>query len=263
MADIKFRDTAHRDFFLENMMKCRVNDCYHRAFFYVMGIASETRANINQMFNFKEDCIEPEGMHGGWQTSGTVKVCHLAFNLWKLSSCASKRLRTELFLGGSAMAYHIEEKKSIRIIGIRIPLVEDAEENMRNVPAFWKKAVLDGSISKLAELSNKNPDGILGVSVYNNPEDIYYYIAVSSNIPVPEGMVEYMIPEGMWVVFENDGVFKEDVQSVFRRFLTEFLPFSGYEYAGLPDVEIYPVCKGQPSKGHSEVWIAIKKAKEI
>ena len=25
MADIKFRDTAHRDFFLENMMKCRVN----------------------------------------------------------------------------------------------------------------------------------------------------------------------------------------------------------------------------------------------
>ena len=168
-----------------------------------------------------------------------------------------------IVLGGSAMAYHIEEKKSIRIIGIRIPLVEDAEENMRNVPAFWKKAVLDGSISKLAELSNKNPDGILGVSVYNNPEDIYYYIAVSSNIPVPEGMVEYMIPEGMWVVFENDGVFKEDVQSVFRRFLTEFLPFSGYEYAGLPDVEIYPVCKGQPSKGHSEVWIAIKKAKEI
>ena len=76
-------------------------------------------------------------------------------------------------------------------------------------------------------------------------------------------MVECIIPEGMWVVFENDGVFKEDVQSVFRRFLTEFLPFSGYEYAGLPDVEIYPVCKGQPSKGHSEVWIAIKKAKEI
>ena len=69
MADIKFRDTAHRDFFLENMMKSRVNDCYHRAFFYVMGIASETRANINQMFDFKTDCIVPEGMHGGWQTA--------------------------------------------------------------------------------------------------------------------------------------------------------------------------------------------------
>ena len=64
------------------MMKCRVNDCYHRAFFYVMGIAGETRRNINAMFDFKTDCIKPEGMHAGWQTSGTVKVCHLAFNLW-------------------------------------------------------------------------------------------------------------------------------------------------------------------------------------
>ena len=82
MSEIRFRNTAHRDFFLENMMKCRVNDCYHRAFFYVMGIAAETRANISQMFDFKTDCIVPEGMHGGWQTSGTVKVCRLAFNLW-------------------------------------------------------------------------------------------------------------------------------------------------------------------------------------
>ena len=78
MSNIRFRSAAHRDFFLEMMNKSKVNDCYHRAFFYVMGIAAETRANINQMFDFKTDCIEPEGMHGGWQTSGTVKVCHLA-----------------------------------------------------------------------------------------------------------------------------------------------------------------------------------------
>ena len=82
MSNIRFRSAAHRDFFLEMMNKSKVNDCYHRAFFYVMGIAAETRANINQMFDFKMGSIEPEGMHGGWQTSGTVKVCHLAFNLW-------------------------------------------------------------------------------------------------------------------------------------------------------------------------------------
>lgn len=82
MSEVRFRNSAHRDFFLEMMGKSRVNDCYHRAFFYVMGIASETRANISQMFDFKTDCIVPEGMRGGWQTSGTVKVCNLAFNLW-------------------------------------------------------------------------------------------------------------------------------------------------------------------------------------
>lgn len=82
MAEIKFSSKAHRDFFVEMMGKCRKNDTYHRAFFYVMGIAPETRANINRMFDFKNDWIMPEGMHGGWQTSGTVRVCQLAFNLW-------------------------------------------------------------------------------------------------------------------------------------------------------------------------------------
>lgn len=46
MSDIRFCSVAHCDFFPENMMKCKVNDCYHRVFFYVMGIASETRAII-------------------------------------------------------------------------------------------------------------------------------------------------------------------------------------------------------------------------
>ena len=80
--EIRFRNQAHRNFFLEMMSRSKVNDTYHRAFFYVMGISEETRANINQMFDFKTDCIKPEGMHGGRQTSGTVRVCHLAFNLW-------------------------------------------------------------------------------------------------------------------------------------------------------------------------------------
>lgn len=161
--------------------------------------------------------------------------------------------------GGNAMSYHIEEKKSIRIIGIRCPLVEDAEENMRNIPLFWEQAVTENRISEFAKYSNGNPDGILGVSVYHNPKDIYYYIAVSSDVEISGDMVEYIIPKATWVVFENDGIFKEDVQDVFRRFMTEFLPFSGFEYAELPDVEIYPIVQGKQRAGHSEVWFAIKK----
>ena len=42
MSQIIFKSKEHRDFFLEMMSKCKVNDCYHRAFFYVMGIAGET-----------------------------------------------------------------------------------------------------------------------------------------------------------------------------------------------------------------------------
>lgn len=82
MPDIKFCSTAHRNFFLENMMKCRVDDCCHRAFFYVMGIAEETRKNIGAVFDFRADCIIPEGRHGSWQTGSSARACNLAFNLW-------------------------------------------------------------------------------------------------------------------------------------------------------------------------------------
>jgi len=98
MSEVKFRSTAHRDFFLEMMQRCKTNDTYHRAFFYVMGIAGETRTNIERMFNFKEDCINPEGMHGGWQTSGTVRV-------W-LECC---KILSRLF--GKGTAYAIQRKQ--------------------------------------------------------------------------------------------------------------------------------------------------------
>lgn len=43
--------------------------------------------------------------------------------------------------------------------------------------------------------------------------------------------MKYLKQSGL--IFENDGYFKESVQGVFRRFYTEWLPFSGYEYAGI------------------------------
>lgn len=87
------------------------------------------------------------------------------------------------------------------------------------------------SIFEVCSLSNQSPKGVLGVSVY----------------------------ETTWAVFGNKGYFKENVQNIFRSFYTEWLPFSGYEYAGLPDVEVYSICKETPVTGHSEMWIAIKR----
>lgn len=164
--------------------------------------------------------------------------------------------------GGSAMSYHIAEKEAMRIVGIRTPLVEDMEENQKNVPVFWNRTLRGKQLSRICQLSNKVLQGILGVSVYQNPDVFFYGIAAVTDKPVPEGMFEYEIPAATWVVFENDGHFKENVQSVFRRFYTEWLSFSGYEYAGLPDIEVYPICEGRPINGHSEVWIAVKKEKE-
>ncbi len=161
--------------------------------------------------------------------------------------------------GGSAMAYRIVKKPPLRIVGIRIPLTSDMEENLRIVPEFWKALLQGEQFLEICSLSNGEPRGILGISVYKNPKEIYYYIGVAANSPAPAGMYGFEIPSATWVIFENDGRFKEDVQSVFKRFYMEWLPFSGYQYAELPDIEVYPICSGQPVNGHSEVWIAVVK----
>lgn len=164
--------------------------------------------------------------------------------------------------GGHAMPYRIEEKSSMRIVGARVPITEDMEENQQIAPAFWNNVIKGKQFGEICELSNTSPVGVLGITAYQNPDEIYYYIAAATDKPVPPGMYEYEIPASTWVIFESEGRFKESVQSIFRRFLTEWLPFSGYVYAELPDIEVYPIGKDIQQSGHSEVWIAVKKEKE-
>lgn len=175
-----------------------------------------------------------------------------------LQAYPSIQFRVEI-TGESAMAYHIAEKQPLRIVGIRIPLACDMEENLRMVPEFWKSTLQGNQFLEMCRLSNQEPSGVLGISIYENPKEMYYYIGVATNSHAPSGMYAYEIPAATWVVFENDGHFKEDVQSVFKRFYMEWLPFSGYRYAELPDIEVYPIRDRYRVYGHSEVWIAISK----
>lgn len=164
--------------------------------------------------------------------------------------------------GEKSMKYRMEHKEEMRIVGVRTPLTEYMEENHQSIPLFWEDTLNSGSFQRICQMSNQEPKGVLGVSVYKNPQDIYYYIAAATDSDVSHEMYECVIPASAWVVFENEGHFKDGIQSIFRRFYTDWLLVSGYEYAGLPDIEVYPIVDGKALEGHSEVWIAVKKAKE-
>ena len=45
-------------------------------------ISDDTRRNINSIYNFKTGCVKTECLHEGWQTSGSLKVVRMAFNLY-------------------------------------------------------------------------------------------------------------------------------------------------------------------------------------
>ena len=165
-----------------------------------------------------------------------------------------------LVTGGENMSYRIETKEAIRIVGVKTALQEDMEQNQKIVPVFWDKMLGSTLFSEICELTNKDSCNVFLVSQPIQIHKIFIItLLLPTDKPVPDGMVEFEIPAATWVIFECNGHFKESVQTIFKRFLTEWLPVSGYEYAQLPDIEVYPVSNNDSKSGHAEVWIAIKK----
>lgn len=160
--------------------------------------------------------------------------------------------------GDKALSYRIVERDAMRMAGVRIRLAEDMEENRKRIPGFWQEAAGSGQLDRIGRLSREEPGAVLGVSVYEDRDNIFYYIAAATDREIPSDMYVYEIPASVWVVFEQEGDFRREVQDVFRRFYKEWLLFSAYEYAGLPDIEVYPSQISEPGRGHSQVWISIK-----
>lgn len=78
---ITFKSREHEKFYEEYLKKCRYQDVYHRALVYCLGIDRDTRENVNKIYNFKTGCVKTECLQEGWQTSGSLRIVRMAFNL--------------------------------------------------------------------------------------------------------------------------------------------------------------------------------------
>lgn len=85
-----FRDEEHERFYYESLRKSNCTDAYHRAVFYMLGISWETRSHANELFDYSNDSIKPTGLIASWQTSSTIRISRLAFNLWNGRTEAGK-----------------------------------------------------------------------------------------------------------------------------------------------------------------------------
>lgn len=81
-SEIIFISREHEKFYHEKLKKVRYQDVYHKALVYCLGISADTRAHIDSIYNFKEGYVKPECLQEGWQTSGSVRVVRMAFNLY-------------------------------------------------------------------------------------------------------------------------------------------------------------------------------------
>ncbi|WP_313340277.1 AraC family transcriptional regulator [Sedimentibacter sp.] len=161
--------------------------------------------------------------------------------------------------GDSEMNYKIITKEAFKIVGVKENFSMSSEECFAKVPVFWQETIQSGVIPSILELINCEPYGLLGVSANTNDKELAYYIAAATDKATPEGMDEYLVPACTWAVFECIGAMPYAIQELQKRIITEWLPTSGYEYANVPDIEVYFEGNQQAPDYKCEVWLPIIK----
>lgn len=80
--NVTYKNQSHHEFYDRYIQECRYKDAYHKALVYCLGISEDTRAHINEIYDFKSGCVNTECLKQGWITSGSAKVIRMAFNLY-------------------------------------------------------------------------------------------------------------------------------------------------------------------------------------
>ena len=70
-------------------------DTYHQALIYCLGISDDTRKHIDRIYDFESGCVKPECLQEGWQTSGSLRIVRMAFNLYCNGSPSVSMMNTE------------------------------------------------------------------------------------------------------------------------------------------------------------------------
>lgn len=186
-------------------------------------------------------------------------------------------------------SFRIEKRESFRLVGLKIRTTNQRREGRKAIPAFWARFKAEGLETSLLGLSDREPRGLFGVSIYNtdgaDSRRFEYMIAAASDqetladgaqeglsegmseMPaegkpgeLPKGLAEYTVPAMTWAVFPCT---LETIGKTEAMAISKWLPKSNYRplnkgyitgrmRSGAPDIEYYG------EDGAVEVWVAVK-----
>ncbi|WP_019912226.1 effector binding domain-containing protein [Paenibacillus sp. HW567] len=174
---------------------------------------------------------------------------------------AFPRLSFHLSLkGDQEMEYKIVEKEAFTVIGKSMEVTTRDGENLRRIPEFWKETNVDGTYDKLLEIGvDKDLLGIC-MSMDMEKELLSYWIGVEGTPETdPQGYETAVVPAASWAVFTSVGPMPHAIQKVWQRIFQEWFPSTGYEHAGGPEFELYPLGDTHAENYVCEVWIPVVK----
>lgn len=127
----------------------------------------------------------------------------------------------------------IAELREKKVVGIKSQMLRHQVES---IISLWKKFM-----PHKAKVKNWTNDELIAMQVYtdfgdfNQPFDIWACAEVSELKSIPEGMMSYTLPSGLYAVFLHKGM---DAGATYQRIMTEWLPNSGYQIDDRPHFQI-------------------------
>ncbi|ULL14513.1 helix-turn-helix domain-containing protein [Paenibacillus sp. H1-7] len=162
--------------------------------------------------------------------------------------------------GDKDMDYRIVEKEAFTVAGRSLTMTCRDNEHSRLIPKFWADSTINGTLAQISSMGAN--EALLGLCLDMKPdtEDITYMIAGEMKPGVhADGFETRTIPASTWAVFPCVGPIPGSIQSVFQRIFQEWFPATGYEHAGLPEIEVYPSGDTTSVDYQCEVWIPVIK----
>lgn len=167
--------------------------------------------------------------------------------------------------GGSKMEYQIIPKGAFQIVGFQKRITMQFEGVNPQISSLYEKLTPE-RIAELKALCNVEPKGMLSVSANFSERttqgtELDQYIGVATTQTAPPKYDILMVEPSDWAVFHVTGPFPQAVQEIWARIYAEWLPTSGFELTGGPELLWHespdltkPDCK-------SEIWVPVAKKK--
>ena len=159
------------------------------------------------------------------------------------------------------MEYRILHKGEFKIVGFKKRITLQFEGVNPQMNSLYENLTPD-RVAEMKALCDTEPDGMLSVSAnfserMTEGTELDQYIGVATTEGAPGGYDVLQVEESDWAVFPVFGAFPKAVQDTWARIFAEWLPASGFQLTGGPELlrHINPDFIGEEYKG--EIWIPI------
>ncbi|WP_166246229.1 AraC family transcriptional regulator [Paenibacillus turpanensis] len=174
--------------------------------------------------------------------------------------------------GAEAMNYRIETKESFEVFGIEGVFRVDGGGEAPQTPAkLWEKSHANGDVKRLEACAGESPafvsrdlHHVHAVCSYRKTgTDTFPYMlcAFKGEDSKTDGYTTVSIPAHRWAIFPSNphpwDQFGTTIETLYKRFYTEWLPTSGYQQVDGLELEL---TGDKDGLNYIELWFAVRKA---